>query len=189
MDPSVAKRDIGLMLFIIAVCIAVLVESLDLPPGTFEPLGSGPVPQAIAFVIIGLCLIIMLRALITLARHAAPAKTEEQLALEAEEAASGFHARPWSAVAVLMFSGLYVGILYLGLFGFGVVTTVFLLFIILFLLGAEPVKAFLSLITSFDRTHWPAAKPAVIAIVIAVVMGFGCEFIFTEVFYVDLPTG
>lgn len=189
MDPSVAKRDIGLMLFIIAVCVAVLVESWDLPPGTFEPLGSGPVPQAIAFVIIGLCLIIMVRAFVTLFRHAGPEKTERQLTLEAEETASGFQARPWSAVAVLIFSGLYVGVLYLGVLGFGIVTTVFLLFIILFLLGAVPVRALLSLITSFDRVHWPAAKPAAIAIVISIVMGFGCEFIFTEVFYVDLPTG
>ena len=90
MNPIIAKRDIGLMIFIIAVCVAVLAESWDLPPGTFEPLGSGPIPQAIAFAIIGLCLIILVRAFITLARHSGAQKTEVEINLEAEEKAGGF---------------------------------------------------------------------------------------------------
>ena len=189
MNPIIAKRDIGLMIFIIGVCIAVLVESWDLPPGTFEPLGSAPIPQAIAFVIIGLCLVILVRAFITLARNNGVQKTEEEIILEAEEKAAGFRPRPWSAAAVLFFSGLYVTILYFGIMGFGIVTVLFLFGIILFLLGMEPVRAFGRLITTFDRAHLAAARPVIIAAVIALIMGFGCEFVFTEIFYVDLPTG
>ena len=177
------------MAFIIAVCVVVLIESWDLPPGTFEPLGSGPVPQAIAFVIIGLCLIIMVRALIALARHEEPEKTAIDIALDAEDAAAGFRPRPWSAVAVLVFSGLYIGVLYLGVLGFGIVTVLFLFGVIVFLFGMEPVRGFIKLVTTFDRVHVAAAKPVLIAAAIAVVMGFGCEYIFTEIFYVDLPTG
>ena len=188
MNPVIAKRDIGLMLFIIAVCIAVLIESWDLPPGTFEPLGSGPVPQAIAFVIIGLCTIILGRAIITLVKHNGD-KTSEEDELSPEEADSGFRPRPWSAVAVLLFSLLYVGILYLGIAGFGILTTIFIFGIIVFLIGMDSMRAFVRLITTFDRTHLAAAKPVLIAAIIAVIMGFGCEIVFTEIFYVDLPTG
>lgn len=188
-NPTIAKRDIGLMLFIIAVCVAVLIESWDLPPGTFEPLGSGPVPQAIAFLIIGLCLIILARAAIALARHRVPQKTAEELEMEAADAASGFHPRPWSATAVLVMSGLYIVVLYLGVLGFGVVSTFFLLIVILFLLGRPPLRAFAAWVTSFDRAHLPSAMPVFIAIGISVAMGFGCEFVFTKIFYVDLPTG
>jgi hypothetical protein len=186
-DIVIAKRDIGLMTFIIAVCVAVLVESWDLPPGTFEPLGSGPVPQAIAFLIIGLCSIILVRAFIALARHNGVQKTEEEN--KAEKKSARFRPRPWSAVAVLLLSGLYVGILYLGIMGFGILTVLFLFGIIVFLVGMEPVRAFGRLITTIDRKHLAAAKPVLIAAAIAVIMGFGCEFVFTEIFYIDLPTG
>lgn len=189
MNIVIAKRDIGLMTFIIAVCVAVLVESWDLPPGTFEPLGSGPVPQAIAFLIIGLCSIILVRAFIELARHNGVQKTEEENNIGAEEKAAGFRPRPWSAVAVLLLSGLYVGILYLGIMGFGILTVFFLFGIIVFLVGLEPVHAFGRLITTIDRKHLAAAKPILIAAAIAVIMGFGCEIVFTEIFYIDLPTG
>lgn len=189
MNSNIAKRDIGLMIFIIGVCIAVLVESWDLPPGTFEPLGSGPVPQAIAFFIIGLCSIILIRAFIALTRHKGVQKTEAEVKLEAEEKASGFRPRPWSAVAVLLFTGLYITILYLGIIGFGIVTVLFLFGIIVFLIGMEPLRAFGRLITTFDRSHFAAARPVIIAAIIALIMGFGCEIVFTKIFYIDLPTG
>jgi len=184
-----AKNDIGLMTFIIAVCVAVLVESWDLPPGTFEPLGSGPVPQTIAFIIIGLCSIILVRAVITLARHNGMQKTGEQINFETEEKAIGFSPRPWSALAVLFLSGLYIAILYLGFLGFGIVTVFFLFGIIMFLVGMEPLRAFGRLISTFDRQHLAAARPVLIAAAIALIMGFGCEIVFTKIFYIDLPTG
>lgn len=189
MDPTIAKRDIGLMIFIIGVCVAVLVESWDLPPGTFEPLGSGPVPRVIAYIIIVLCSIILVRAAITLRKNSGRRVNGEESGFSPEEAAARFNPRPLSAVAVLFLSGLYIVILYLGIMGFGIVTTLFLFGIIVFLIGREPVRAFRRLITTFDRTHLEAARPVLIAAVIAVIMGFGCEFVFTEVFYVDLPTG
>ena len=189
MNSVTAKNDIGLMAFIIAVCIAVLVESWDLPPGTFEPLGSGPVPQTIAFIIIGLCSIILVRAIITLVRHNDTQKTGEEVNLEAEDKVTGFSPRPWSALAVLLLSGVYIGILYLGILGFGIVTVFFLLGIIVFLVGMEPLRAFGRLISTFDRQHLAAARPVLIAAVIALVMGFGCEIVFTKIFYIDLPTG
>ena len=189
MNKTIAKRDIGLMIFIIAVCVAVLVESWDLPPGTFEPLGSGPVPQTIAFIIIGLCTIILVRAVITLTRHNGVQKTGEKVNLGAEKKATSFSPRPRSAVAVLLLSGLYIAILYLGIMGFGIVTVFFLFGIIVFLVGMEPVRAFGRLISTFDRVHFASARPIFVAAAIALIMGFGCEIVFTKIFYIDLPTG
>ena len=161
------------MIFIIGVCIAVLVESWDLPPGTFEPLGSAPIPQAIAYVIIGLCLIILVRAFITLARNNGVQKTEEEIILEAEEEATGFRSRPLSAAAVLFFQDFMSPFFIFGIMGFGIVTVLFLFGIIIFLLGTEPVYAFGRLLTTFDRSHLAAARPVIIAALIALVMGFG----------------
>jgi len=48
-NPTIAKRDIGLMLFIIAVCVAVLIESWDLPPGTFGPWDRDRCPKPLRF--------------------------------------------------------------------------------------------------------------------------------------------
>ena len=45
-DGSSPRVDIGVCLFVIVLCCAVLVEAAKLPPGSFEPLGSAPIPQA-----------------------------------------------------------------------------------------------------------------------------------------------
>lgn len=53
MTPEGAPRwEIGVSLFLILACLAVLWETRDIRPGTFEPLGSAPVPQATALLII-----------------------------------------------------------------------------------------------------------------------------------------
>ena len=54
--------DLWLGAFLIIACGAVLWETRDIPPGTFEPLGSAPVPQVVASLIILLTLSVMLRA-------------------------------------------------------------------------------------------------------------------------------
>ncbi len=61
-DGSNPRTDIGVCLFLIVVCCAVLVEAAKLPPGSFEPMGSAPIPQATAGLIIFLCLVVMAKA-------------------------------------------------------------------------------------------------------------------------------
>lgn len=46
------RFEVWVSLLVILICVIFLWESWDLPPGSFEPLGSGPVPQATAFVVI-----------------------------------------------------------------------------------------------------------------------------------------
>ncbi len=48
---------------LICICGIIIVASLELPEGTFEPLGSGAVPAMIAGTIIVLCIIGLLRSI------------------------------------------------------------------------------------------------------------------------------
>lgn len=54
--------DLCLGAFILVICAATIWEVADLPEGTFEPLGSGPVPRWTAGIIICLTLFVMLKA-------------------------------------------------------------------------------------------------------------------------------
>lgn len=54
--------DLWLGAFILAICAATIWEVADLPAGTFEPLGSGPVPRWTAGIIICLTLWVMFKA-------------------------------------------------------------------------------------------------------------------------------
>ena len=155
-DGSSPRTDIGLALFLIVVCGAVLWEARSIPPGVFEPLGSAPVPQATAGLILLLALVVMGRALHAL-RQEARARPAEDLAR-----------RPLDAAAVIAFTALYVLAMALRLFDFAILTAIFLLVTI----GA---------LTRFERRLLP------LIILIALVTGFGCQYVFTRIFVVDLP--
>lgn len=155
-DGSSPRTDIGLALFLIVVCGAVLWEARSIPPGVFEPLGSAPIPQATAGLILLLALVVMGRALHAL-RQEARARPAEDLAL-----------RPLDAAAVIAFTALYVLAMALRLFDFAILTTLFLVVTI----GA---------LTRFERRLLP------LIVVLALVTGFGCQYVFTRIFVVDLP--
>ena len=55
--------EIGVAALVILICAVVLVQANDLPPGTFEPLGSGPVPIYTSLIIILCCVIVIMRAI------------------------------------------------------------------------------------------------------------------------------
>lgn len=70
--------DLAFSALVIAICSAVLWESRRLPPGSFEPLGSAPVPQVAAALIIFLSLIVLIKTWWELHR---PADDVETIAL------------------------------------------------------------------------------------------------------------
>ena len=72
-DGSDPRVDISVCLFLIVICCAVLVEAAKLPPGSFEPLGSAPIPRATAGLIIFLCLLVVGRAALVMWRGQASA--------------------------------------------------------------------------------------------------------------------
>ncbi|MCF3936679.1 tripartite tricarboxylate transporter TctB family protein [Acuticoccus sp. M5D2P5] len=57
-----ARWALGVSVFFVLVCLAVLWETRDIPPGTFEPLGSAPVPQGTALLVLALSVVIGLSA-------------------------------------------------------------------------------------------------------------------------------
>lgn len=156
-DGSTPRADIALSLVLIVVCSAILWATREIPPGTFEPLGSAPVPQATAGLIILLSLAVMGRALWALARGTL-----------AEPADPGFAPRPLDAAITFALTVGYVFVLQLKVVPFAYLTSVFLFVTIGFLIR-------------FDR------RLLTIAAGVALIMGFGCEYVFTRIFVVDLP--
>ena len=157
-DGTNPRTDIGVCLFLIVVCCAVLVEAAKLPPGSFEPMGSAPIPQATAGLIIFLCLVVMAKAAHMMMRR------------EAADADDDYPPRRLDAAVIFAMTVVYVLLMQLRVAGFAPLTAVFLFIAIAFL-------------TRFAPRTLP------IAAVTGVLMGYGCQYIFTQVFVVDLPAG
>jgi hypothetical protein len=148
----VDKRvDIAVSLVLIVICAAVLFETRGLPPGSFEPLGSAPVPQATAALIILLSIVVLAGAV----RRPSVGGTLADL-------------RPFDAAAVVIFTLLFVTLVHFRMATFAVLTTGYLVLTIGWL-------------TRFQRRLIPAL------LITALVVGFGCQYVFTRIFVVDLP--
>jgi hypothetical protein len=157
-DGTNPRTDIGVCLFLIVVCCAVLFEAAKLPPGSFEPMGSAPIPQATAGLIILLCLVVMAKAARTMMRGQVAATSDDE------------PPRRMDALVIFGLTVVYVLLMQLRVAGFAVMTAAFLFVAIAFL-------------TRFAPRSLPLAA------LVGVVMGYGCQYIFTQVFVVDLPAG
>jgi len=155
-DGSSPRTDIALAVLLIVACGVVLFETRDIPPGTFEPLGSAPIPQATAGLIILCALVVLGRALLTTMRGQV---TVEPVELEL---------RPRDALVVFLLTMAYVLALQLRLLDFAPLTIAYLLLAIGFLVRFQT-----------RILPWIA--------LVAVVTGYGCQYVFTRVFVVDLP--
>lgn len=158
MIPTGSPRwEIGVGVFFILACLAVLWETRDIPPGSFEPLGSAPVPQATAI------LILLLSASVAL-------NGWRRLRREGGEGAElpGYTPRPLDAAAVGAMTVVYVYLLDLRAMNFAPLTAAFLFVVIGFLIRFRP-------------------RGLLAAAVVAVVTGWGAAYIFTRIFIVDLP--
>ena len=150
--------EIGTASLILAVCVILWVQASRLPPGTFEPLGSGPVPQWTAAIVIVCCLIVIGSAARRLLTSGAPeAPPEDPVGTRR------------TALLLCVLTVVYVGLLDFGAASFGVITFGFLTLLIW---GLEGFRR---------RVLGPALVTAAIA-------AFGAEYLFTNVFVVDLPT-
>ena len=152
--------EIGVAALIIVICAVFLVQAFRLPPGTFEPLGSGPVPIYTSSIIILCCVIVIIRAVRELLRNSGPLR-----AFQLEFSGGS----PLGGVLMLGSSIAYVGLLHFQVASFGLITFVFLTV----------------LIWALERFNSRNILPAV---AVAAIFSFGAEYIFTNVFVVDLPT-
>jgi hypothetical protein len=151
------RADIILAVFLIVVCAATLWESREIPPGSFEPLGSAPVPQAVAGLILGLCLIVIVKAAFQLLSPQTTDSSVEPPTL-----------RPLDALAIMILTIVYCLIMQFRLLNFALATMLFLI-------------ATIGLLTRFRLRSLPLISA------VAIIMGYGCQYLFTQVFVVDLP--
>lgn len=158
---SPPSTDIGLGVALIGVALLVIYGTLDLPAGSFEPLGSASIPQYVSGGIIVLSLWIIARAV---ARSRDPGE-----AAQADEAdGADFPMRPGLAVALVCLAVVYVGVMAMDWVRFSVATTLFSALTI-------------GMLTNFERRLMPAI------VVLALVLGIGLEYTFTQIFVIDLP--
>jgi hypothetical protein len=148
------RIDIGVALVLIVIAAVAIWQAADLPPGTFEPLGSARVPQITAGAIILLALGVIFSVIL---RNGGVSDTESEGS-----------ARWGDAAIVALLTVLYVTALQFRITTFAIVTTVFLT-------G-----------TIFVLARFNIAKLPVI-LLLAAATGFGCQYLFTRVFVVDLP--
>ncbi len=149
------RTDLGFAAFLVAVCAATLWETREIPPGTFEPLGSAPVPQAVAGLILVLSLLVMVRAW-------------RQLRAGAGNKPPDVEPRWADVLVVAAFTIAYALALHLRVGRFDVLTAIYLFITIGLLIRFRP-------------------RSLPIVALIAALFGFGCQFVFTRVFVVDLP--
>jgi len=158
MNSGSPRWELAVSLFFIAGCLVVLWETRHIPPGVFEPLGSAPVPQATATIILLLSVVVAAGAVRRL-------RTETEASFEERE---GYRPRPLDAAVVGALSIVYVVLLQERVMDFAPLTTLFLLAAIGFL----------------SRFR---VRALAVGAVVAAVTGWGVQYVFTRVFVVDLP--
>ena len=149
------RTDLAFGAFLVALCSATLWETRDIPPGTFEPLGSAPVPQAVAGLILALSLLIMWRGWRELRAGHSP-ETPDVTPRWAD------------ALMVAALTIVYALALHFRLGRFDVISTIYLIVTI-------------GLLVRYRRRSLPAV------VLVSAITGFGCQFVFTRIFVVDLP--
>ncbi len=151
--------EIGVAALVILICAVFWIQANRLPPGTFEPLGSGPVPMYTAGIVILCCLIVIGRALAVIFQSPSLYR-----AIREE-----FPGSPrMGGILMLGSSAVYVGLLHLQVASFGLITFVFLA----------------ALIWAMESFRF---RKAPLALIVAAIFAFGAEYLFTNVFVVDLP--
>lgn len=158
-----AHRDVVFALVVIAFCGIVYWQTLKLPPPRYEPLGPAAVPQALSAIVAVLAAGVLVRRVMTPGRRGeGPGDTAV--------AGPGFTPRPAMAAGALALTTSYVGAMDLGILGFVEASVLFLTLTGLFL----------------GRRDW-RRLPVLVGAALAV--SLGSHFVFTRVFYIDLPTG
>lgn len=153
------------ILVILGIAAALFVNSQALPESTREPVGPAMIPQIVSGIVILLCLALEVRA-VQLVVKAREARISRGGAPQA--GAPVFRHRFDLAAAVLIWAIIYVGLLQTRAIPNEFLSP-------LFLGGAILV------LTGFKRS---AILPS---IAIALLIGLGTHYLFTNFFYIDLP--
>ena len=164
------KADIILAIVLLAGGGFVYWECLSLPESPYEPMGPAFVPQALCL-LLGICAIWVLFQGIQKWRTAALRHTDP---LDHEHTrTSSFIKHPFLALAGVLMTLVYIGIMHFKVLGFRSATSIFIL-----VLGISMMKYEKKKVHIFHL---------LILLIIAGLMGLGGYYLFTRVFYVNLP--
>ena len=163
MNANAIGRDAWFVAILGLVIGAVLlIGSRSIAPPLFDPVGSAALPQASGIALIALGLLVLLQAWRGARRPAALDAVDE---VSGDDPAREAGTRP-ATLGTLGLMGLYVAAMEWGM-GFAAAS-------VLFTSAAIPLVS----------TSWRLVP---IAIGIALVLSFGSQWLFTQVFFVDLP--
>lgn len=159
----------------ILACVLLMISglaywgTLDLPDPIFDPLGAAFVPKVLAYCLAfasGILLIKTIHGAVKLsgAKPSQEAKTSEKAVSGQEQPRK----RNWLAFASVLLTIAYIAVMYCELCGYRTATIIFLIVFGTMLAGLKP-------------------KMIAINLVIALILGLGIYWIFTEVLVVNLP--
>ena len=162
-------------------CLVILItapfawEAQKLPPGVFDPLGSGAVPLAVSICILVLCILGLLRQLLAVSRKNAKAAPTQKQQISTEISSSelpsdedSFEKTPHLVVILLVATIVYCLAFQMRLASFTILSTLFL-WATIFVLS--------------DRSRTNLIRSLVVSLVFSLVF----FFVFTKIFVVDLP--
>lgn len=156
--------EIAISMGFMGVAIAVLIEIHDLPPGLIDPLGSAPVPRWTASILFLLSLVMLVRILLPTAdKPAIDHSSDEGMTQD------NIAERPGAAIGVIILTIVYAAVFASRTVGFSVMTAIFVFALVVFLASDKRQGLWMGLL-------------------LGIIVGFGCEYLFTQIFVVDLPT-
>lgn len=159
---AAGRRDLLLALAVTLLAVVVYWQASLLPPPFFDPVGSAAVPKLVAVVLVLLAVGVVVERL-----RAKPGSAETGFAPEVVDDEPAAPA-PWTALASIVLPVLYVSVMQAGWLAFAEASTLFV-----FALGAL-----------FSRFR---PRLLLFLVPVAFLAGYGLDYIFTEILYVDLP--
>lgn len=166
---TTAYLEIGFTGLIVFITGALFWDSLGLPESLREPLGSATIPRVVCVIVIAFCSTLITRSVKAINRERAKRTEEADVPSSVEpDKQPAYRRRGDLAVKVFLIALAYVALIQTQWVSSKILTPVFL--------G--------SAILTLNEFRKSAFIPA---IVIALVIGLGTNFLFTDFFYVDLP--
>ena len=160
---AAGRWDLLLALAVTLLGVVVYWQADQLPPPFFDPLGSAAVPKLVALILIGLSVAVVLDRL-----RGKPGAADLDAGIPTPKGEEPVEPAVWTALASIVLPVLYVAAMQAGVLAFAQASTLLVL-----ALGA--------LFARFQPRLMLALVP------IAFIAGYGLDYLFTNVLYVDLP--
>ena len=160
-QPATGRADRVFAVLIILFSALVYWQTLDLPPPRYEPMGSAALPRALSLIMAALAGVVLIRSLAAsrAANSSPPPDTSSDVS---------YKRHPWLAVWMFIGTAIYVAVMDQKLIGYLPATLIY-------------VVAACTLLSFGRRREIPWIA------LFAIVLSTTCYFVFTRIFYIDLP--